>query len=54
MSDLEGVIDQLWLHNAFAEDPWTVVLPQYGNSISGNGPRLTEKPCSFSGSIGIL
>ncbi|WP_417737722.1 hypothetical protein [Rosistilla oblonga] len=24
MSDLKEVIDQLWLHNTFAEDPWTV------------------------------
>lgn len=24
MSDLEEVVDQLWLHNTFAEDPWTV------------------------------
>ncbi len=24
MSDLEDVIDQLWLHNTFEEDPWTV------------------------------
>lgn len=24
MSDLEEVIDQLWLHNTFEEDPWTV------------------------------
>lgn len=24
MSELEEVIDQLWLHNTFAEDPWAV------------------------------
>lgn len=24
MSELEEVIDQLWLHNTFQEDPWTV------------------------------
>ncbi len=24
MSDLEEVIDQLWLHATFEEDPWTV------------------------------
>lgn len=24
MPDLEAVIDQLWLHNTFEEDPWTV------------------------------
>lgn len=24
MSDLEEVIDQLWLHNTFSEDPFTV------------------------------
>ena len=24
MSELEEVIDQLWLHNTFEEDPWTV------------------------------
>lgn len=24
MSDLEEVIDQLWLYNTFEEDPWTV------------------------------
>ena len=24
MPDLEEVIDQLWLHNTFQEDPWTV------------------------------
>jgi len=24
MSNLEEVIDQLWLHNTFEEDPWTV------------------------------
>ena len=24
MSDLEEVIDQLWIHNTFEEDPWTV------------------------------
>lgn len=24
MSDLEEVIDQLWLHNTFEEYPWTV------------------------------
>ena len=24
MSDLEEVIDQLWLHNTLSEDPWTV------------------------------
>ncbi|QDV69065.1 hypothetical protein Poly24_27790 [Rosistilla carotiformis] len=24
MPELEEVIDQLWLHNTFAEDPWTV------------------------------
>lgn len=24
MSELEEVIDQLWIHNTFEEDPWTV------------------------------
>jgi len=32
MSELEEVIDQLWLHNTFAEDPWAVDRAFCGSS----------------------